>query len=1446
MGDLTVPQIMKLNENTRLSTSKDAGYSPTPYPEDYVQEARHVQALTQVIGSADQHNLPRDPAAVEEYNKALTDYVNRYSINPGQVQTQNLQSSEEYQSTAQPNKQKNVGSFKDSAGDQIAQDPNSTMVQSPNEPMPSGNPSVSRMQNDPYNQEGGLTAISDSVGPAVAQNTEQTTLQDLFNKANARKQALSTDKKTQPAEQPTEQSDPWGIRVLKGIGNNLSGEAFSELLPSFQQGSKGVQGNPGTLLGGAYDGVVNVWNSMDGLAAWLNDTFDPKSSIANSVNDFVGKHILSTKTDIQSGNADIPTTSQLGVPPPEHTLGAIGGGMTRFMVGFIPVMKALKAASYTSLTAKGIAAVIASGSAGVTTAPQEGNLANLVQANPSLANVVTEAMAVNPTDTEWQARAKNALVAMGLTAVAEPFVWALSTLKGFRQAKGPTAGIPPLKVSPEDFSPAVKADNTAKINEIQTQLDATTTPKILTLDTVNPEGKVVLGKEFVGKPGETHADILAANKFTDNQLEGAQYNYYLHQGDPAIKIAQDEIAALKAQQEAVHTGATHDELINALPKEAQATATKGFVNKAGEFHTPEEMTAAIQKAQVEQAQIVAKGSTLRFAAKPGEGSVDKTAYENFINGNGSINKVLDTFSNTNMTMGQHIRQVVDRMSAMVFDKTRAPTTAEDLAKLAKQSGSSVYEFTRNHPDLVADPNRFTATVGLVNASKNSVVRMAEDVLNPKTLNSVSESSLYTFMRAINNHKAILDYLRTGDVEAATKMMNKTPIVKGTIPEQVNQMARSISDNGGAAKVRALAKLATKNPESFAQALSGPGKGSFTGITMQWYYFDLLSNPLTQMRNIYGNSVNLVWQIPVRHVAGEFNTTLSGAMRNPKGVAPGEAHALTYGMITSLREAVRTAGKTWKTGKPSDALGKMDEEFPNYLSSDRYGWTGNAAKTMDVLGYTATLPGRTLLSVDEFFKTVAKVGQTRALAYRQASAAGLQGDAFGQEIARIMASSDEGVAADAAAFGREVTFTQELGPWAQKLQDLVNSNIPIINYPALKLVIPFVRTTTNIFKEAGATSPMAILTKQFREDMAAGGARANLAAAKFAMGSTVSLLVGHEVLSDNITGHGPTDPGLRTTWMQTHRPNSVRISGWANDALEWLPGVEKAADGSRWIDYTPFQPLGTVVAVTASLTEALGPMRQDDFWKGTQAVALSLGNTVLSQTWGRSFSNFMDFIHGGNSGKQWIQNEIATMAVPGFVASVAHMSDPVWRQTNGLIDTMKARIPGWFPGNIGSTSLNARHNIAGQTIYSQALGPEIISPTYQFIPDGKPFFKWAWENQLPLKMPSKTQLGVDMTDDPANYEKFVMLAGNEAKINGKGWYDKMNDIIDGKDELSGLWARGTDGPNGMRAKIARTLISEYRKAAEAEMLKDPIFNYQAHQAILQGRYNMLTAPGDMPQ
>src|SRR3546814_14986772 len=80
------------------------------------------------------------------------------------------------------------------------------------------------------------------------------------------------------------------------------------------------------------------------------------------------------------------------------------------------------------------------------------------------------------------------------------------------------------------------------------------------------------------------------------------------------------------------------------------------------------------------------------------------------------------------------------------------------------------------------------------------------------------------------------------------------------------------------------------------------------------------------------------------------------------------------------------------------------------------------------------------------------------------------------------------------YARYVTFQRPLGPVASKLSAMTTAA------PSLKLILPFVRTPTNLIKFAGERSPFAPMMESWRKDFAAGGARRDLALARVMVGS----------------------------------------------------------------------------------------------------------------------------------------------------------------------------------------------------------------------------------------------------------------------------------------------------------------------------------------------------------
>jgi hypothetical protein len=153
-------------------------------------------------------------------------------------------------------------------------------------------------------------------------------------------------------------------------------------------------------------------------------------------------------------------------------------------------------------------------------------------------------------------------------------------------------------------------------------------------------------------------------------------------------------------------------------------------------------------------------------------------------------------------------------------------------------------------------------------------------------------------------------------------------------------------------------------------------------------------------------------------------------------------------------------------------------------------------------------------------------------------------------------------------------------------------------------------------------------------------------------------------------------------------------------------------------------------------------------------------------------------------------------------------DPEIREAKGVLEAVKAMTPGL------SDDLPAIPNLWGEErISSVAYSPFGMQPATGSAIDAE-----LERIGYGPSMPEKTIKGVKLSAE--DYIEYVKLAGNELKQQGMGAKDMLDAIVTGRHPtLSRAYARGSDGPDGGKAHVVRTVIEAYRKAAGAQMLKN---------------------------
>lgn len=390
---------------------------------------------------------------------------------------------------------------------------------------------------------------------------------------------------------------------------------------------------------------------------------------------------------------------------------------------------------------------------------------------------------------------------------------------------------------------------------------------------------------------------------------------------------------------------------------------------------------------------------------------------------------------------------------------------------------------------------------------------------------------------------------------------------------------------------------------------------------------LLSATGTHLVNLTSNTAFLASTVATRQMAGLIST-LKRSVGGRGEVELGEAASMVAGMIHSQKDALSLAFKALKTGTNmemrkgfdlgSDAGMRYEGQYRLFNARD-YG-VESELRVKAINGFAnlmTLLGGRPIMAMDEYFKTIGYRAELYANAYRaqhQARRRALAGGATPDEAEDIGLKALEDVLVNpspeitdtAKEFSHMITFSKKLTGSSAQVQELAKTTL------VGRMVLPFVKAPIWIGSESLQHSYLAPLSGQWRKDIAAGGARRELAIAKFGMGSLFMTAIGSQVADGRITGGGPGNVALRQQYMASGwRPYSFvfREGEWDDEFIETLKdkGIDPsiAGDGRLYVPYRGLEPISGPMAIIADTVEFA--RYEDDTEKTTAAI--------MGATWG---------------------------------------------------------------------------------------------------------------------------------------------------------------------------------------------------------------------------------------
>lgn len=611
------------------------------------------------------------------------------------------------------------------------------------------------------------------------------------------------------------------------------------------------------------------------------------------------------------------------------------------------------------------------------------------------------------------------------------------------------------------------------------------------------------------------------------------------------------------------------------------------------------------------------------------------------------------FNLSRIENGEQLGDVIDQVSDLYKDKIykgkRGVQTfdmTQDKADLSREMGFDVEAALSRQPGELWPDYKIKAARDMFVAQAEKTRAMALAIKQP---GGNSEDALVAFRREMAVMAALQMQIKGAQTEVARALSQFRMTARSPLESRV-QIREMIDVSGGAKMNEELVDAylnAVENGGPDAAAIFSRQANNATSMEMLYeaWINSLLGSPTTHLVNMYGNGLAAAQGVMERYAAAGYATIERGGQRvlgreiAPGGITFEEANSYASGLALSTIDAMRAFGKALKTGKQSDAYGKLDyhgsaitaqniNELP--ISKSIAGRLGKdelldanstLALTIDNLGeYYYRLPGRFLMAEDDFFKTLNYRAELNARATRE----GTQLQQLGAtpeeiEARRLEVLRDPQVAAPDIHLGsidqmREQTFTAPPGATAQRLQQFLQE-AKIGDFPAGRIVVPFFNVINNITKYAAARTPgLALInprSKTFQDLFSNDPARRQMVMGKWATGGSIMGTAAWLNMNGVCTGRLSDNPKLRAQMeAQGKKPFSCVVT---------------MADGSaRAVQYNRLDPVGMTMGIAATTAEVMHYVTDEE---EREMIGIAAVSAVLPYMEEKSyFSGMADFMN----------------------------------------------------------------------------------------------------------------------------------------------------------------------------------------------------------------------------
>ena len=405
------------------------------------------------------------------------------------------------------------------------------------------------------------------------------------------------------------------------------------------------------------------------------------------------------------------------------------------------------------------------------------------------------------------------------------------------------------------------------------------------------------------------------------------------------------------------------------------------------------------------------------------------------------------------------------------------------------------------------------------------------------------------------------------------------------------------------------------------------------------YQNMLSNPRSHERNIYGNLFNVFLTEPAS-LAMKSGYDILANMNNPaaRDAKIGQVPKYFQDALMNIPNAFMAAKETYSNGYAADKI--LD--------------IGNTVSQIEALRRTKlpkylTVATRFLEAQDRFFSVL--IGQGEKMRLMRNGVSEADATAKATKLAEEYLYREKMDASDKS----KPVFVRSLDALGKGINDM--RRLPVIGKP-FSWFVPFVTTPINVAKMGVKFSPLGFVGG--KEMYSSPNARTHISNA--ALG-TIATGVGATLAMQGLTSwSAPRDKKERELFYASGRkPYSVKV-------------------GDKWVPMAYFGPFALSLALPASVKhyqEDTKTALTDSDMEQVKDAILSTSGFVTSQTPLSSTDGFFKAIGGDEDYTvDKVLGYVSSQAIPlaGMIRYINTILDPVYRKSKGYVESVESGIP----------------------------------------------------------------------------------------------------------------------------------------------------------------------------